>query len=178
MRADLLASELGMFTIGDIIQHYPFRYVDRSIYVFYIATVVHSVMRWRIKNSRKPARHFVDYFGVNPELVEEIEGTYQQEPFCFKSQQSQREIKIKRKHFLKDTLPQGHRKIVIFALMMHHVAEPKQIDFMAHPVRPVIEKIDPDKTQNDRSRMMNRQGQYRALLFPTLLCKVCMPAMA
>lgn len=30
MRAELLAAELKIFTIGDIIQHFPFRYVDRS----------------------------------------------------------------------------------------------------------------------------------------------------
>jgi ATP-dependent DNA helicase RecG len=29
-RAALLAGELGMRTVGDLLQHYPFRYVDRS----------------------------------------------------------------------------------------------------------------------------------------------------
>lgn len=29
-RAKLLASELGVFTFGDLLSHYPFRYVDRS----------------------------------------------------------------------------------------------------------------------------------------------------
>lgn len=30
MRADLLKKELDIFTFGDLLQHYPFRYVDRS----------------------------------------------------------------------------------------------------------------------------------------------------
>ena len=29
-RAALLAGELGLRTVGDLLQHYPFRYVDRS----------------------------------------------------------------------------------------------------------------------------------------------------
>lgn len=30
MRAELLQKEMGMFTYGDLIQHYPFRYLDRT----------------------------------------------------------------------------------------------------------------------------------------------------
>ena len=29
-RADLLARELGIFTVGDLLRHYPYRYVDRT----------------------------------------------------------------------------------------------------------------------------------------------------
>jgi ATP-dependent DNA helicase RecG len=29
-RAELLRAELGIATFGDLLQHYPFRYVDRS----------------------------------------------------------------------------------------------------------------------------------------------------
>jgi ATP-dependent DNA helicase RecG len=30
-RADLLKKELNIFTYGDLLHHYPFRYIDRSI---------------------------------------------------------------------------------------------------------------------------------------------------
>jgi ATP-dependent DNA helicase RecG len=29
-RADLLQTELGLFTVGDLLQYYPFRYEDRT----------------------------------------------------------------------------------------------------------------------------------------------------
>jgi ATP-dependent DNA helicase RecG len=29
-RAELLKKHLGIFTFGDLLQHYPFRYIDRS----------------------------------------------------------------------------------------------------------------------------------------------------
>ena len=30
IRADLLKKELGIFTYNDLLQHYPFRYIDKS----------------------------------------------------------------------------------------------------------------------------------------------------
>ena len=30
LRADLLKKELGIFTYNDLLQHYPFRYIDKS----------------------------------------------------------------------------------------------------------------------------------------------------
>src|SRR5690606_12479021 len=30
-RADLLKKELGIFTLKDLLQHYPFRYIDRTV---------------------------------------------------------------------------------------------------------------------------------------------------
>ena len=30
-RAQALAAELGIRTYGDLLQHYPFRYIDRSV---------------------------------------------------------------------------------------------------------------------------------------------------
>ena len=41
-RGELLNKELGIFTYGDLIQHYPFRYEDRTR--FYTVKEIHSEM--------------------------------------------------------------------------------------------------------------------------------------
>jgi hypothetical protein len=54
---------------------------------------------------------------------------------------------------LSRTLPKGHRKVVLFTLMMHTMATPKQVYFVAHAMGPVIEKIIGYKSYNP--------GEYR-----------------
>jgi ATP-dependent DNA helicase RecG len=54
-RAELLGKELGIFTVGDLLRHYPFKYIDRS-QVYTIAeintTLTHIQLRGRITHFR------------------------------------------------------------------------------------------------------------------------------
>lgn len=55
-RAELLAKELGIYTVGDLLKHYPFRYIDRTK-IYSIAEVnseqTHIQLRGRILAFRK-----------------------------------------------------------------------------------------------------------------------------
>ncbi len=55
-RAELFAKELGIFTVGDLLRHYPYRYIDRTK-IFNISeidsTQTHIQLRGRISGFRK-----------------------------------------------------------------------------------------------------------------------------
>ena len=74
-RANLLKKELNIFTYGDLLHHYPFRYIDRSI-VYNIADLIADMpfiqLKGRIirfeergqKKSRRLIAHFKDDTGI------------------------------------------------------------------------------------------------------------------
>lgn len=55
-RAELFAKELGIFTVGDLLRHYPYRYIDRTK-IYNIneidSTQTHIQIRGRIESFRK-----------------------------------------------------------------------------------------------------------------------------
>ena len=74
-RADLLRKELKIFTYGDLLHHYPFRYIDKSV-VHSIANLTDDMpfiqLRGKIikfqqigqKKSKRLVAHFKDETGV------------------------------------------------------------------------------------------------------------------
>ena len=48
--------------------------------VFEIAAMMHAVMGGRVENEFEPARHFMNGFGMDPELVDETDLLHEQYP--------------------------------------------------------------------------------------------------
>lgn len=108
--------------------------------VFRVATVVHAVMGGRVEYIFKPA-HFVNRFGVNPELIQRVQGRNQGKVECIKAKKGERQTKPESPDYLEAALPQRHGKVVLLTLMMHHVPTPKQVDFMTHAMGPIVSQV-------------------------------------
>lgn len=128
-----------------------------------IATVMHAVVRRRIEEEFKPCGEFIDPFGVNPKLIERIESAKKEEPFITKAQNGQRKKERRGKNLLQRPLSQGYAQIVIFTLVVYHMANPEEVYLMAHAMGPVVGEVDADEEQ-DQPRPRGRQGEQAKLL--------------
>ena len=85
-----------------------------GIQIFRITAMVDAVVAWRVKNKFEPARHAVNRFGVQKELVSRIENAAKYNQYRVKSDQDQRNFEHHRAgKMLHPALPQryGHVEI-------------------------------------------------------------------
>jgi hypothetical protein len=109
--------------------------------VLRVATMVHPMMRRCIEYQLYPSRQLADRFSMDPELVQSVESSHKYKVERLKTKERDRKVERKSPYHLEGTLPQRHREIVFFALMVNDMATPEEVDLMTHPVRPIVSKI-------------------------------------
>src|SRR5690606_22991891 len=117
------------------------------INVLWVTPMMDTMMRWRIKDKLEPSRQLSDCFRVNPKLVKGIKGGDQCEVEGAKTEECDGQAECKGPDYLERTLPKRNTQIVLLTLMVNNVAAPKQVDFMAHSVRPIVGVIHQEHKQ-------------------------------
>ena len=112
-----------------------------------IGRVMDAVVRRRVHHRLEPFGKTTDGFGVNPELVDQVDRADEQDHCRMEPDQRQRNPEDKaERDKARPALPQRGRQIVMLARMVIDVARPEPADAVAGPVRPVIGKIIEHKT--------------------------------
>ena len=145
--------------------------------ILVVDAVMHPMVRGRGEHAIEPAE-LADEFGVNPELVEEIDEADRDEHDRRHAGDRHRQIEDPAKQHARARLPQRRREIEGFALVMDDMGGPEEADLMVDAVVPVIEEIvgdesaDPDapvaRTKRNQSKIVidkdihaNAQRQHK-----------------
>ena len=134
----------GLFLLGDIgaeqaVPHDQDPAVV-AVDVFRVAAVVHAVVRRRVEDPFQRAEP-ADRARVDPELVERVDGRHGQEHQRREADDGQRQVEDPAESALEGALPQGHREVVLLALVMHDVRGPERVDLVALAVEPVVKQV-------------------------------------
>ena len=111
----------------------------------YIAGMMHTVVGRRYENIFNGRGEFFDVFGVDPKLVQDA---------CLVTDKKHKGIEADQNggnkedelNMLCPSQPEGNGKVILAGVMVGDVGGPPESFFMGNPVRPVIAKIDDDKT--------------------------------
>ena len=114
-----------------------------------IGRVVYTVMTWRVEHGFKPVWHLVDGFGVDPELVQQIQSAYEEYDIGMKSDHDHREPDpYQACERAEPGLPQGGGQIVVGRGMMSDMLHPPPAGPMSEAVLPVIDEIVQDEADD------------------------------
>lgn len=113
-----------------------------------IHAVVHAVVRRRIENELDHAGKPVDEFGMDPELVDQIESVHEQKHPRGKSEKHYRRVEDPVQDAAEPTLTDGNTEVEMLTRMMHDVEVPKEAGFVAYSMKPVVGKVVNEKQQD------------------------------
>lgn len=108
--------------------------------VLRIAAVVDAVMGRGVHDPLEWP-HPVDQFGVNPELVQQVDGHAGEEHLGWESDHGEGPIHPHHQDLLQYALAQGDTQVVVLALVVDDMTNPEDVDFVCRPVCPVIGEI-------------------------------------
>lgn len=111
-----------------------------------VDAVVDTVMGGGVEDKLKPAGELVDGFGMDPELVEGIELVDDDKNEGGESDDGEGQVKNPTGGTLESPLPEGHAEVVLLALVVDDMASPEEANLMGVSVKPVVEKVCADKT--------------------------------
>ncbi len=110
---------------------------------------MHAVMRGRVHHPLERAEP-IDGLGMDPELIEQVDGLHRDVPDRRKADQGQRQVKDPGEATLESALPQGDRQVVFLALMMHDVRGPRGGILVRDAMEPVKAEIDAEHEPDRR----------------------------
>src|SRR5690606_2278311 len=111
------------------------------INILRISSVMHAVVGGRVEDVLKPSE-LVDGLGVDPKLIQRVQCRNEYKVQGLIAEKRDGEVEPKSPHDLQRALPQGHREVVFFTLMVDHMTAPEEVNFMTHAVLPVISQVD------------------------------------
>jgi len=101
--------------------------------------------------------------GMHPELIHKIQRANGQKDQRLYANQRQRQIKNKTEKTTTGLAQRG-AEVVFLTLVMHHVTCPKQVNFMADAVKPVVAEVVSDKGKQIDPKRISPQAPGRQML--------------
>ena len=121
--------------------------------------MVHTMRRRRVEHVLQPAE-LGDPLGMDPELVEQVQGQRRQHDLGLKSQQRERREEDGRARCpAHPSKTVGSREIELVRRMMHRVAVPEVAHGVAAAMEPVVEEFQADEEQSHVHRAVEVQGE-------------------
>ena len=117
-----------------------------AIQIAAVRAVMHPVVRRSVQHLLEPADR-AHHLGVDPELIDQVEGTGVLDECRPHPGQRQHAIRHRPRHAFGDGLPQGGGEVVVLTAVMHHVHRPQPAALVGEPVVPVIDEVPAEQRQ-------------------------------
>jgi hypothetical protein len=117
--------------------------------------VVNPVMTRRVEDPFDRPQ-FADDPGVDPKLVERVDGQGEAEHRRRNTENGQRPIEDLFGYELEPALPERDGQVVFLALVVNDVGGPDEADAVARAVKPVVREVDPEEDEHPGGDRMGR----------------------
>ena len=115
-----------------------------------IGGVVDPVVRGRVHHRLKPTQHFADHFGVDPELIEQIDAANKNDQCRMEADQHQRNAQHKHAgEHAGSALPKRSGQIVVLAGVMDDMLGPNLAVAVGDAVIEIIARVINDEAGED-----------------------------